>query len=71
MGEKLREKLNFDKFMEIQAKTKYNIKNLFVEATKLLYKDYTKNKQNMRQSGENSREEDGGCKNGESAYRYW
>lgn len=36
MGEKLREKLNFDKFMETSAKTKYKIKNLFVEDTKLL-----------------------------------
>ncbi len=46
-GKKYKEKENLDIFMETSAKTGYNARNVLLEGTKLLYKDYIKySKQN-------------------------
>ena len=40
MGEKFKEEYELDLFMETSAKTGYNAQELFIEAAKILYKDY-------------------------------
>ena len=39
---KYKDDFEFDLFLETSAKTGYNTQELFIEAAKLLYKDYTK-----------------------------
>ena len=49
---------NIDLYMETSAKTGYNIKEVFVEATKLLYNKYKENKAKQNEkNGENKKEE--------------
>ena len=38
----MKEEYEFDLFMESSAKTGFNAKEIFIEAAKLLYKDYLK-----------------------------
>ena len=45
-GEKYKNEKNLDKFFETSAKTGLNVRNAMIEAAKLLYKDYMKNKDN-------------------------
>ena len=49
---KLQNDFNFDLFMETSAKTGLNTRALFVEAGKLLYKEYLKYKNKPNQIGE-------------------
>ena len=42
-GERFVETYKIDKFLETSARTGFNAKNLFIEAAKLLYDDYTTN----------------------------
>ena len=49
---------NIDLYMETSAKTGKNIKEVFVEATKLLYNKYKENKAKQNEkNGENKKEE--------------
>jgi hypothetical protein len=45
MAMKFKEDYNLDFFMETSAKTGFNARNIFIEASKVLYKDYIKYKQ--------------------------
>ena len=45
-GENYKNEKNLDKFFETSAKTGLNVRNAMIEAAKLLYKDYMKNKDN-------------------------
>ena len=36
----MKEDFGFDKFLETSAKTGFNVKEIFIEAAKILYKDY-------------------------------
>ena len=45
---KYKDDFEFDLFMETSAKTGYNTEELFVEAAKLLYKDYVSLKTSQR-----------------------
>ena len=47
-GENFKNEKNLDKFFETSAKTGLNIRNAMIEAAKLLYKDYMKDKENKK-----------------------
>ena len=46
-GEKIQKEYDFDLFMETSAKSGLNTKEVFIEAAKLLYKDYISLKPNL------------------------
>ena len=48
MGEKFKEEYELDLFMETSAKTGYNAQELFIEAAKILYKDYNEYKKSKK-----------------------
>ena len=55
---------DFDFFMETSAKTGLNAQELFVEAGKLLYKEYAKYKKKQKKTVDKLKNEDeGGNKN--------
>ena len=51
-GEKYKEDQHLDLFMETSAKTGHNARNVFVEAAKILYKDYLKFDENTQKEKE-------------------
>ena len=52
-GQQLQKDFDLDLFMETSAKSGLNTTELFIEAAKLLYKDYTKYKKRPKKVGEN------------------
>ena len=63
----LQKDFDFDFFMETSAKTGMNAKELFVEAGKLLYKEYNKYKKKPKKTGEKLKnEEEVGNKDGKN-----
>ena len=56
-GKQLQKDYDLDLFMETSAKTGFNTTELFVEAAKLLYRDYTKYKKKQKKVGENLKKE--------------
>lgn len=58
LGNKYKNDFGLDLFMESSAKTGFNAKEVFLEATKMLYKDYLKYKQTRTNSfiSDNSQE---------------
>ena len=48
----MKKDFDFDLFMETSAKTGLNAQELFVEAGKLLYREYTKYKKKPKKTGE-------------------
>ena len=52
-GKQLQKEFDLDFFMETSAKSGFNTTELFIEAAKLLYKDYTKYKKRPKKVGEN------------------
>ena len=48
---------DFDYFIETSAKTGFNTEKLFVEAGKLLYKEYSKFKKRPKKTGETLKNE--------------
>ena len=48
----MKKDFDFDLFMETSAKTGLNAQELFVEAGKLLYREYTKYKKKPKKAGE-------------------
>ena len=54
-----------DLFMETSAKTGFNTQKLFIEAAKLLYKDYSKYKKKPRKDSEKLKLEKNKNKNDE------
>ena len=56
-AKKLLDDLEFDYFIESSAKTGLNIENIFVQAAKLLYKEYLvlANMQNVIKKGDNKK----------------
>ena len=56
-GNKCRNDFNFDLFMETSAKTGFNTQELFAEAGKLLYKEYSKFKKKEKLGGEKLKKE--------------
>ncbi len=58
----LQKDFDFDFFMETSAKTGMNAQQLFVEAGKLLYKEYTKYKKKPKKpTGEKLKNDDDGA----------
>ena len=51
-GKQLQKDYDLDLFMETSAKTGFNTIELFVEAAKLLYRDYSKYKKKQKKVGE-------------------
>ena len=56
-GKQLQKDYDLDLFMETSAKTGFNTTELFVEAAKLLYRDYTKYKKKQKKVGESLKKE--------------
>ena len=54
-GERFREEKNLDKFIETSAKTGENARGALLEAAKLLYKDYLKEKKNLESNKDNQK----------------
>ena len=50
-GERFREEKNLDKFIETSAKTGENARNVLLEAAKMLFKDYLKVKEKIKNDG--------------------
>ena len=57
-GIKFKNYHKLDKFMETSAKTGYNTQNVLIEAAKMLYKDYIKNKKNINEKEEEEEEKE-------------
>ena len=51
-GKQLQKDYDLDLFMETSAKSGLNTTELFVEAAKLLYRDYSKYKKKQKKTGE-------------------
>jgi len=69
-AEKLKQDYDLDLFMETSAKTGMNTQELFIEAAKLLFKDYKKYKANkakkpvgetLHKENKNDKEKKKGC----------
>lgn len=66
-AENFKNEYELDLFMETSAKTGMNAQELFTEAAKLLYKDYSKYKSVKKKSGDilkkdnNSKQKKNGC----------
>ena len=57
-GIKYKNEKNLDVFMETSAKTGYNARNVLIEATKLLYKDYLKYSEIEQKNKETKKKEE-------------
>ena len=56
-GKQLQKDYDLDLFMETSAKSGLNTTELFIEAAKLLYRDYSKYKKKQKKIGENLKKE--------------
>lgn len=59
-AEQLQKDFDFDLFLETSAKTGLNAQKLFVEAGKLLYREYSKYKKKPKKGGEKLKADDDG-----------